>query len=400
MAVVPHRMRLFSTLDPPEKSRTYSSVYRDDTIGTGHARSMITSPQGWSAKVNDVHQWITLDAGSVVDSIDGLMVANRGDKFNSQVVTEIAVDYASMDDDDIRHWNQVGTFDTGLVVGHGISWIRFSTPIRARFVRIRPLSWRDHISLRCCFLLGGRAAAEHSEVVGVEQRKIIDVNQLPAQVTLTSIPGGLPPAVRMEGQGYLGVIHSPKGEHEWAGRKMTWVVEKFNDVANIRENRVFPVRPGAECSISVAYNTRWRYNRNDYCPGCVVQLYYGLCNVFCTGVIERGIGGQSGQDTTTFTAPVDPGLYYITQSISLQYNYVDNIGSHNNRPGSAFAAIRVLPTTFEESIYPVLPQRSKDQIISLLCLFNRKGEDSNVFSYISRDILYEIFSFLMGQDDF
>jgi len=212
MAVVPHRMRLFSTLDPPEKSRTYSSVYRDDTIGTGHARSMITSPQGWSAKVNDVHQWIILDAGSVVDSIDGLMVANRGDKFNSQVVTEIAVDYASMDDDDIRHWNQVGTFDTGLVVGHGISWIRFSTPIRARFVRIRPLSWRDRISLRCCFLLGGRAAAEHSEVAGVEQRKIIDVNQLPAQVTLTSIPGGLPPAVRMEGQGYLGVIHSPTGE--------------------------------------------------------------------------------------------------------------------------------------------------------------------------------------------
>jgi len=395
MAVVPGTMRI-STLDPPENSRTYSSVYGNNEIGTGHARSMITSQHGWSAKVNDMNQWMHLDAGSVVDSIDGLMVANRGDKQWSEVVTEIAVDYATVDGDDTQRWNRVGTFDTCLIDGHGISWVLFSPPILARFVRIRPLSWRKQISLRCCLLLGGRAAAEHSEVAGVELRKIIDVNQLPAQVTLTSIPGGLPPAVEMEGGGYLGVIHSPKGDHSWAGRRIAWAVEHFNNVPNTQGHRVFPVLPGAECSISVSYSTRWSYNQNDYCPGCVVQLYYGLCSIFCTGVVESGIRNQRGTHTTKFMAPVDPGLYYITQSISLMYNYVDNIGAHHNRPESAFAAIRVLPTTFEESIYPILPQQSKDQIISLLCLSNRRGEDSNAFSSIPRYILYEIFSFLMG----
>ena len=33
----------------PEDKRTYSSVYNNDKIGTGHARSVINSAQGWSA---------------------------------------------------------------------------------------------------------------------------------------------------------------------------------------------------------------------------------------------------------------------------------------------------------------------------------------------------------------
>jgi len=398
MAVVPRKM-CPSTIDPPEKNRTYSSIYGDNTIGTGHARSMLMSPQGWSAKVNDIHQWMIIDAGSVINSINGLMVANRGDNYRNQVVTEIGVDYATIDsDDNIHQWNQVGTFDTGLVEGHGTSWVKFSPPIQARIVRIRPLSWRNRISLRCSFIVGGVAAVEHSKdlkVADVAHRKVIDVNQLPAQVALTSIPGGLPPAVKMEGRGYLGVFHSPKGDHEWAGRKMKWTIEKFNNVANIQGNRVFPVHSGKKCSISVAYNANWQYNSNDYCPGCVVQLYYGLCKVFCTGVVQSGIHRHSGRNTTTFIAPVDPGLYYITQSISLQYHFVDNITQHHNRPESAFAAIRVLPTTFEESIYPVLVQMSKHQIIALLCLNRRGGNNSNVFSNVSKDALYEIFSYLM-----
>lgn len=399
MAVVPCRMCI-PKIDPPEISRTYSSVWKNNAIGTGHARSMLASPQGWSAKVNDVHQWMIIDAGAVIDSIDGLMLANRGDSYYYQVVTEIGVDYATIDnDDDIHQWNQVGTFNTGLVNGHGISWVKFSPPIQARLVRIRPLSWRNSISLRCSLILGGLAAAEHSKdckVTDVKHRKVIDVNQLPAEVTLTSIPGGLPPAVNMEGGGYLGVIHSPKGNHTWAGRRMAWTVKNFNGMKNVEGNRVFSVRPGEECSISVAFKTKWRYNANDYCPGCVVQLYYGLCKVFCTGVIQHGIGSNEGNSKTTFVSPVDPGLYYITQSISLQYNFVDNISHHHNCPESAFAAIRVLPTTFEESIYTVLPQLSKDKIIALLCLHKRRGENSTVFSYLSRDVLYEIFSYLMG----
>ena len=40
------------TTNPPETSRTYSSVFGNDAIGTGHARSMLDSPQAWSAADN------------------------------------------------------------------------------------------------------------------------------------------------------------------------------------------------------------------------------------------------------------------------------------------------------------------------------------------------------------
>merc|ERR1712185_126728 len=39
-------------VNPPESSRRYSSIWGDNAIGTGHARSMLDSSQAWSAKEN------------------------------------------------------------------------------------------------------------------------------------------------------------------------------------------------------------------------------------------------------------------------------------------------------------------------------------------------------------
>jgi hypothetical protein len=59
--------------NPSEDSRTYSSVYNNDAIGTGHARSMLYSLWYWAALTNDSDQWMTIDAGSDI-TIFGLVV--------------------------------------------------------------------------------------------------------------------------------------------------------------------------------------------------------------------------------------------------------------------------------------------------------------------------------------
>jgi len=405
MAVVPYSMRI-PILDPPEENRSYSSIWGNNAVGTGHARSMISSALGWTAAVNNRDQWMVIDAGSVVSTIGGLMIAGCAESYTDQLVTKFTVEYKNIDEPE---WTRLENAFESRLSPESISMIvQFTKPIEARLIRLRPLQWERYISLRCCLVLSGEAKArfiaEEEPNSTMEYRKVIDVNQLPSKVALTSIPGGhaLPenPSGIIVGhpQHRYGVLHIPKQDHEWCGRKMKWSVEKFNNVAVDDDSRIFAVHPGQECHIEVAYQTRWRYNPQDYCPGCIVQLYYGMANVFCVGVIEHGIHRHQGNNSKTFTAPSVPGLYYITQSISMQYNFVDNLGCHTNSPSNAFAVVRVLPTKFEESIYPVLPEKWKKQITALLCLWNRSGDDSNVFSLLSRYELYEIFSFLMGQE--
>ena len=52
------------TLNPPEEKRTYSTVYRNDG---GHRRSMLHSPQGWSANENKAGQWVWAPSAPVLN---------------------------------------------------------------------------------------------------------------------------------------------------------------------------------------------------------------------------------------------------------------------------------------------------------------------------------------------
>ena len=63
--------------NPPETSRSYSTVYGSQAPGTGHARSMINSAQAWSAGPNTVGQWMQMDVGSI-KYITGVKTQQRG----------------------------------------------------------------------------------------------------------------------------------------------------------------------------------------------------------------------------------------------------------------------------------------------------------------------------------
>ena len=66
-------------------------------------------------------------------------------------------------------------------------------------------------------------------------------------------------------------------------------------------------------------------------------------------MIENGIHGDSrGTSRVEFTAPAEPGVYYITQAITLAYSYC-NV-HFPNHPKDSFAAIRVLQPGWNETV--------------------------------------------------
>ena len=130
----------------PENKRTYSSVWNNEKIGTGHARSVINSPQGWSAKTNKAGEWIQLDLGEE-RLVGGTVIQPRGK--NYQYVTEYTVSTSR----DGESWISV----PGVYQGHAteVKEVRFSDGgvVRARYVRLIVRSWKNHVSLRADVLV-------------------------------------------------------------------------------------------------------------------------------------------------------------------------------------------------------------------------------------------------------
>ena len=130
----------------PEDKRTYSSIFGNDKIGTGHARSVINSAQGWSAKTNKAGEWIQLDLGKE-QMVAGTVIQPRGK--NYQYVTEYTVS-TSLDG---KKWTSV----PGVHQGHAteLKEVRFpnGAVVRARYVRLIVKSWKGHVSLRADVLI-------------------------------------------------------------------------------------------------------------------------------------------------------------------------------------------------------------------------------------------------------
>ena len=77
-AVTPHHMQ-YPILDPPEENRSYSSTNQDE-VGEEMNRSRIASSQCWMARKADTNQWMVIDAGKVIDSIEGIIMTIRKDE--------------------------------------------------------------------------------------------------------------------------------------------------------------------------------------------------------------------------------------------------------------------------------------------------------------------------------
>lgn len=140
-----------------------------------------------------------------------------------------------------------------------------------------------------------------------EYRSIVEMNQLPAYVPTTYIPGGLPPP--NDELMHLGVQVAPKADGGWKGRKWTWTVHEFNDKST--DETIFLAIPGAKCSIKTSVQTRWQNNYRDYAHHLNIELHYGIRRIFDETIIQNGIFDDAAESRAEFVAPTKPGLYYI-----------------------------------------------------------------------------------------
>jgi F5/8 type C domain. len=128
-------------VNPAEVSRSYSSIAANDAIGTRHARSMLDSPQAWSAGSNAVGQWMMIDLGET-KCVSG--VVTQGRKDHKQWVTKYTVQ-TSLDQNIFS--NVLGPFNGNINQGDVRNTVRFAE-MNARYVKFIVQAWRVHISMR------------------------------------------------------------------------------------------------------------------------------------------------------------------------------------------------------------------------------------------------------------
>ena len=99
---------------------------------------------------------------------------------------------------------------------------------------------------------------------------------------------------------------------EYASRTVSWNEISLNGGVN-----EIVVDSGADLNIGVQMD----YTHGTYCPGCVVQFYVRINNVFA-GCMRSGSTSGGGNVTKTFpiNAPTVPGTYYLQPRGSLNYS--------------------------------------------------------------------------------
>jgi hypothetical protein len=135
--------------DTPETSRSASSVYDDDPIGTGYGKGRLDSIQAWSAKNNTVGEWYQIDNGKV-GKISG--IAMKGRTNTDQWVKTYKVMVNGVHDT----WVDVDggkEFTGNTNSGTQVNAI-FETPVEGRYVRIYPQTWNSHMSMRADIYVG------------------------------------------------------------------------------------------------------------------------------------------------------------------------------------------------------------------------------------------------------
>ena len=135
--------------DTPETSRSASSVYADDPIGTGHGRGRLDPVAAWSSKHNTVGEWYQIDNIRVA-IISGIAMKGRYD--STQWVKTYKVKSKGVS----GTWEDVdgGKIYTGNTDKDTQVDAIFDTPVESRYIRIYPQTWNSHMSLRADIYVG------------------------------------------------------------------------------------------------------------------------------------------------------------------------------------------------------------------------------------------------------
>jgi hypothetical protein len=137
--------------NPPEASRSYSSVYDNHAPGTGFARSILDSGDAWCAGgLTAGNEWMKIDL-ELAMRVDGVVLQARHD--HDQYLTEVEVQH-SLDPNSgfssVQSQANGGVrfFPTATNSNKQKSELIFMEPVVARYIKIVAWSWVSHICTR------------------------------------------------------------------------------------------------------------------------------------------------------------------------------------------------------------------------------------------------------------
>eukprot|EP00057_Strongylocentrotus_purpuratus_P020571 XP_011675045.1 PREDICTED: uncharacterized protein LOC756501 isoform X1 [Strongylocentrotus purpuratus] len=162
----------------PDSSLTASSEY-DANHGPFRGRLNIARDGalygGWSAKTNDLNQWIQVD---LLATYSIVRVATQGREDYSQWVTsfKIACSMDSVTFDTVK--DPTNTDNDNIFPGNSdrntVVYNRFPVPMSCRYVRLLPYTWHEHISLRMEFFGELLGPIQDGSPLGLESGAIPD----------------------------------------------------------------------------------------------------------------------------------------------------------------------------------------------------------------------------------
>ncbi|KAL9964037.1 hypothetical protein ACROYT_G027611 [Oculina patagonica] len=162
---------------------TASSQYNNNHAavqGRLHFNATSVKAGSWTAARKDTNQWLQVDLGSSFFTVTRVATQGRDWYFKLQCVTKYNLQYSD-DGVNFQYYKEqgqvtnkefTGNTDRDTVVYHDLN-----PPIRARYVRFRPVAWIDHISMRVEFY----GCQECQESLGMESGAISD-----GQITASS----------------------------------------------------------------------------------------------------------------------------------------------------------------------------------------------------------------------
>ncbi len=129
---------------------------------------------------------------------------------------------------------------------------------------------------------------------------------------------------------------------KWEGRNVIYSNVSLNGGYNYIE---------VDSLEKIKLNFTWELavdNNDIYCPNCFIQFYVGLKDNFSKCFYSDKASGYTNmfknrkeQETYTFYAPKQPGIYYITQRLTLEYSPKLEPTKHSNSILNAIAVIKV-----------------------------------------------------------
>jgi hypothetical protein len=166
---------------------------------------------------------------------------------------------------------------------------------------------------------------------------------------LIKVPGSQNPPLTITYNGLAGddtkdsvcvpyVIPASPVDLKQLNRITTYTNVKLNGGTNL-----INASPGQSITLTGSYNSVY-YDPTNYCPGCITQLHIGMTDGAAGNLFSDCIATSqpSGVINRTFNAPMQAGVYYITQESTWWYycgQFADPI--HTNVPGNAIAVVVV-----------------------------------------------------------